>query len=471
MAKALPGTSTGSASTPSLRRSIPLFLALVYFLFGYSHMAVKVVQQGIDLISCLLVYGIGRELVNPRAGLAAALLFAAYPAYTRYSLAVMTETLFLFLLIASLFLLARTTRSGASADALVAGLVTGLSVLVRPAGGSVVPGALALLARDRRRAGKPLVLLYLAGTLLPVALWLFRNLLRLGGLYFAEVGPRQLWTGSNPAYGGAPFSRAAWAELLWRDPWASELDRGRRMLREALAFMLDDPERYLRYLIWRFGELWTMVSHVPAAEPDRWARLVSAPFAAVETVALPLGLLGFVRSLGQGRATALLATTSLTSILFHVVFGSDHRYRLPFDVIWLIYGGAFLALLSAIRTVDWRDFSLLGRPDPPSAPPRGAHRGRRVVAGVALALGLLLVAAFSARVALVSPPTAVPAAVDPRVTAALDARLRTLGLLDAWHAAGRPGYGDVRSTLSRPAPRRRGRRVRLLREWRRPTAR
>ena len=161
---------------PELKRTpgYPLFIALVYGLFGESRTLLIAVQVLVGVatigLACLLVHW------DRRAGLAAAVFLALDPVSTSHSLLMLTETLFTFVLVVALLLTIRllTGHGAARLLALGAGAAFAAATLVRPISYFVIVPVVAVVwfALCRRGWGRATVLAGL--TLLP-------SLLLIGG--------------------------------------------------------------------------------------------------------------------------------------------------------------------------------------------------------------------------------------------------------------------------------------------------
>ncbi len=73
----------------------PLFLALIYWLTGGSYLAVRWVQISIGLFNIFLVYLLGKNLFDYRAGLFSALGVATYWAFVHYDMELNQLTIYI----------------------------------------------------------------------------------------------------------------------------------------------------------------------------------------------------------------------------------------------------------------------------------------------------------------------------------------------------------------------------------------
>ncbi|HEV2836677.1 MAG TPA: glycosyltransferase family 39 protein [Pyrinomonadaceae bacterium] len=164
--------------SPSLIRlpGYPLFLAAVYKIFGHgNNTAVRVIQAGIDTLTCVLMALVAFEWTvdderKHRAATIAFALAAVCPFTAIYVATVLTEVLTNFLAVAMVLAVTfafkatdytektgrkNVVRKRAFAWWIVSGLIAGLAVLFRPDSGlfaAVVGGTLVLSVLFKRRA-------------------------------------------------------------------------------------------------------------------------------------------------------------------------------------------------------------------------------------------------------------------------------------------------------------------------------
>jgi 4-amino-4-deoxy-L-arabinose transferase-like glycosyltransferase len=83
----------------------PLFIAGVYKVFGADALHVRLLQVIIDSLTCILIYCIGRNIFNRRAGIIAGFFSSLYPGFIYYSTMLYQETTTIFLLTLLVFFL------------------------------------------------------------------------------------------------------------------------------------------------------------------------------------------------------------------------------------------------------------------------------------------------------------------------------------------------------------------------------
>lgn len=133
----------------------PFFLACINAVSGYSIHAVLVVQILLDVALCRLVYLLGVRLFDRRVGLWAAGLQAVSTVAIISSVRILSDSLFAFMLTASILLLLSHFKTLRYRPLLLGGIVAGCACYVRPIGvffGVIVLLVLLLRCRAVRRA-------------------------------------------------------------------------------------------------------------------------------------------------------------------------------------------------------------------------------------------------------------------------------------------------------------------------------
>ncbi len=115
-------------------RTAPLtaaFFALVYMIFGYNIIIARIAQALVGTLTCFIMYVLGKQIFNEKVGLASAATAAIYPSFITFSGSLFSETLLIFLLVMSTYLLLK--KDGIlSMNSFLSGLCFGLATLSRP---------------------------------------------------------------------------------------------------------------------------------------------------------------------------------------------------------------------------------------------------------------------------------------------------------------------------------------------------
>ena len=310
----------------------PIFLAVVYGLFGHSHLAVQLLQCGVGAATAVLVYRCA-SLIRPAMAGGVGLLSIAYGPLVGVSSEVMTETWFVFWVVLAVYLLLRVLLVEGSNRRLswAAGAVVGMAALTRPEG-IMIWAAFGITAiwQLRRRGA---VLAWWTGVALVLAVlpWSIRNY-----VMHASFVPITTHGGFILARSHAPTpgwkQENGWGiEKRVFDQIPSEAERDRYWRAQGWTHIRSDPGRYLRHSAERFLRFWYFFR--PGY--NLWFMIV-----------LPLFLAGVIR-LGGRPEFRLIGVYILLSVFLYtfVLYGST-RFRLPLEPFFLVFAGAYLSQLA-----------------------------------------------------------------------------------------------------------------------------
>ena len=303
----------------------PFFLALVYWVGGYSHLAVKIVQALVGAGTVVLVWALVRGLKREAAPIAGYLAMVYGPLVTVCA-EIMSETLFCFWIVLAgwLFVVADGRRN----YLLLAGVAVGLAALTRAVGLLWIP-ALALVAVWRLRGEGVRRVLWVGAALCVVLLpWGVRNWQVHG-----------VWVPVS-THGGFILARSNAFDPDWRQErgWGisesffhrlpSEIDRDRYWYAQGVAFIQEHPGYYLRLVGERFVRLWYFF------RPDYnfWFMVI-----------LPFFLIG-LRHYWRVEKFAYLSTFILLSTFVYsaILYGSV-RFRLPLEPLFIAFAAVYLS--------------------------------------------------------------------------------------------------------------------------------
>ncbi|MCH8025452.1 MAG: glycosyltransferase family 39 protein [Chloroflexi bacterium] len=249
----------------------PATLGALYFLVGHTPipdnlpLATGFFQVFLSVATVALVYYLGRRLFTPAVGLLAALWMALFPNLIFHTATYLTETLFIFLVLAALAVLFsfrwRDERPG-WARLLVFGVLMGFSALVRPVSLLFLPllpivWLIAGFGWQRALGYSGAVLVITAAVITP---WTIRNIVRMDALVIisANLGDNLCMGNYTDARGhfALPercFSEEEYAGLVRPE---FEVKRNNDNTRKAVSFILKNPRFELKLLSRKAYYIW-----------------------------------------------------------------------------------------------------------------------------------------------------------------------------------------------------------------------
>ena len=367
------GFAWGPGTPTSIRPPLyPFFIAGLWSLSGsQSLQVVRWAQVALALASVLLLYSVGRRWFGERAAFPAAIGLAVYPSLLFSGVLLLTEVMFITLLLVTVWGFARFAEHPSYGRAFVAGAALGLAALAR----SVMWPFILVLAPliwmaagpERRAARLGMVLVLLLGYVSVVGPWSARNSARqgtftvvdtMGGLNllmgnYEHTPEDRMWdavslTGSRAWHHDLPATApdgGSWTEGK-KEKWAQ---------RQAVAFMVAHPLVTARRAVLKFCDFWGLERDFIAgiqrgyyAPPRAVAVLAGIGITLGYALVAILGIIGIFLAPPQRNAHALLLAVILFVAGLHTVVFGHSRYHLPLIPLMLLYASA------AVTSGAWR---------------------------------------------------------------------------------------------------------------------
>ena len=358
----------------------PAFVALVWRLTGTeSLLVIRFAQVVVALGNVYLVYRLGLLLFDRRVALLAAAGLCLYPSLLGFSVFILTEVLFTFLLTSTVLGIAILLRKENTWVALGSGIALGLGALTRsvlwpfPA---ILCSFIFFAMRGSARRRLLITLLVFMGYAAVVGPWAIRNT-QLQGVFTVvdTMGGITLRMG-NYAY--TPLNRAwdpvtlhgdksIFQDLRAEHPNILSWTEGQKekwALRNALVYMLEHPGVTIQRSIVKFGNFWGLERTVIAGwqqelyKPPRWMAVIGTIliplFYAAVMLSACLGI--FLAPPEDRRAHGLLLLPLVFIAGMHALTFGHERYHLPLIPILLLYASA------AISRRSWQHFGNRLRP-------------------------------------------------------------------------------------------------------------
>jgi len=338
------------------------FLAVLYWPFGRSWLAVGIAQIAIAVLTALVVFAIGTRLRSPGVGLVAATIATLHPYVIWHDVHLNREVLdgLALALLALCALVAYERRSLPFAAA--TGAVAGVAILGN-ARLLLLPIAIAVYVAWRSPLAQALTAaaLVIGMAAVVVAPWVVRNKVQVG-CYAITTDSRALWKANNentrgvldrggwiddvPALPGAPPwpEYAADLTLAGKPTTVDECAQMRLYRDEVLDFWREHPGEKGLLALQATRMLWSPVPRESDESGSGTARLARKTIEPAFVISLyALAVVGaFVAPLHfVGLALLMLGYNTLAAM----VFAGTARYRVPWDFLLALLASLALAAL------------------------------------------------------------------------------------------------------------------------------
>lgn len=336
----------------------PFLLGGLYRLTGGSYLAPRLLQFILGALTALLTYALAWRLVGRLAGVASGLMAALYPVLLYFEGELLTETLFIFLIMLSLYLLVLARDKQKSCLWLLAGLCLGGALITRPTVAIFIPFAVlgALLFGKRKVVHALLVIVGVLVMLAPVT----AHNVAVSGEFIPLVwqGGLNLYLGNNPAADGwsatSPALRKDWwggyydqiaipRQELEREPLYTEVSD--YWTGKALEYIKGHPGPWAKLMLKKAALFWgsfEFPNNLDFNFMKLHSRVLRNPLLTFATVA-PLALLGLVVMAPRAKRLYFLYTFFLAFFAGTVAFFVCSRYRIPTLPVMMIFAGGAVA--------------------------------------------------------------------------------------------------------------------------------
>jgi len=316
----------------------PLFLSVLYTVFGLeNHLAARLCQAVVGSLIPVMIFLLGEKVaVGKGIGLLAGLFLVAHPSLVYFSGLLMTETLFTFLLVASLYMLAWATEVMPGYRDVTFGMLIGLTALTR----TVLIGFLPIIflwlwLRSSFREALQRVLLTSVGCVALILPWTIRNILvHRAFIPLTTKGGYNIYIYSYPVRDYAFNDR--WDVIAFPEmDGLSEVERARLLASQGRDYIRQNPLLFIGFAFRKLLDFWNPV-------PKSGSRLliaanvVSFGGAAVFTL-IGLVLLLIIPEMREPFVILLYALVGYY-MLECMIFTGGMKARLPTEPIMMLLG-------------------------------------------------------------------------------------------------------------------------------------
>ncbi len=351
----------------------PLFLAVVYALFGESPTWVRLVQSLLGSLSCVFLAILAARLYTKKIGLASGLIMALYGPLIYFDLDLLAPVLIVFFSCLGLLLLQLAHERDSPLLLAPAGFCLGAALVTWPIIGLFCGAVLALLAwQNRQNPASALryLAVFMTGLALPILPVLAHNVMHGEWVLISTNGGINFYIGNNPDWQQTVAMRPGYPwEKIVTMPFRLSGEEAVRQhgpsalyFKESLHYITTRPLSYLQaqltklyqlfygFEIMRNTDLYFFKQYAPLLDRLIWQTpWLKFPFGLL----IPFGLLGLLseqRRPGSPRYSLLyLATVSFGLLLFFITA----RYRIVLVPVLALYASLGAArIITAARRKD-----------------------------------------------------------------------------------------------------------------------
>ncbi|MBU2541464.1 MAG: glycosyltransferase family 39 protein [Candidatus Omnitrophica bacterium] len=313
----------------------PYFLSCIYYFFGHSYLAVRLIHAVLGAFTCIIIFLIAHRSLGLRIAIVSALIGCFNPTFIKLTEHLLTENLFTFLFaLSALFLLRQISQKRDHKNLICAGVLLGLTTLTRsvtllfPLFVLLFLGKRIALREDDFKKYSLSVLIFIFSFFLTIAPWTVRNwrvhhkfvpvVSRTGlGLYSSFV-PRD----------GKTFGFNADDEITKKaESLSTEVERSNFLAKQALKHIKDNPSQLFKLEILKILFFWA---------PFDWSILAGGVYNFAYGFILPFFILGIFASFKRFEELALIYLPIIYIQFFVLITFGIPRFRLPIEPFIII---------------------------------------------------------------------------------------------------------------------------------------
>ena len=340
---------TPFASEAAISRVGPgyqFFLAGIYKIFGRNLPLIWILQALIHTLSGFFIYLISKKIFKDFekreiAALISAFLFLFFIDIFELTSMILTETLFLFLLIVSIFSIIKFFENPEIKISALAGILFGLAILTRP---TVLPLFLIAFVLMVYKKYFKEAFLFLLIPFLIIAPWTVRNYkVHKTFILTSSAGGINFWMGNNPEATGESFYTEEMSEYIKKHGFVAAEKKG---FEEGKKFIIEHPFKFIK-----LSFIKTSIYFSAARPAAFWFHLngflmgLTAIFSSIFAfIIFSFGILGIVSAIKKRNFNInLLVSYALIAPLIVIPLVVETRYRYQIYPFLIIFSGIFLA--------------------------------------------------------------------------------------------------------------------------------
>ena len=306
----------------------PFVLSVIYVLFGYSKIVLRIFLSLVDAGHCLLFYLIARKYFDEKIPILTAIMLIFSPYYIYAIFTTNIETLFLFLHALFLLHFSCSLQKKIPWKFLISGILLGVATLCR-----AVPLLLPvfflpifiILYQDNIKIGLFCFAIFLVGFIFSITPWIVRNY-----LVFHRLVPIQTLGGYHLYIAG--LKKNDYAEFSsdherLKESDFSGVERDNIYYRRSFERIKENPIKFIRLMVGRFFKMWYKT------DSERYDKILLF----VNSILLLSAFTGIIISWRKWRNAIHLFIIVLYYINLHMAFIVIFRYILQIVPILIIF--------------------------------------------------------------------------------------------------------------------------------------
>lgn len=314
----------------------PFFLAGIYGFFGQNHVVLVLTQIFFDLISCVILFLIGKTIFDRKTAFIAVMVWGFYPFSTYYTARIMTEPMFTLLLALLIYVIIKTKDNISGKMAFSIGAIQAFICLCKASMLYTLPlVAIYLFGIRKIRQYVTLrnIFLLFLGFFLFVSPWTIRNyFVSERFILISTPGGYAFWSGNYFLTDGrdddelSPYQLELLEEarkgIATNDKDFMAPENSILFLKATIENIKSKPNEFVKLTFKKFLRFWYSIFHPKVKGFQVWVTILQLG------ILIP-GFFGVYRAVKNNKNVFPILMIILYLVIIHTITSSTLRYSIP----------------------------------------------------------------------------------------------------------------------------------------------
>lgn len=346
---------------PTARREplYPVFLAIVYRLFGESLFIARLSQVFINVVSIFLIYLIAKEIFDELTAVLSVAISSFWPNFIYFCGALLREIFFMFFVLLEILMLIRCTKTQKTINYVFLGIISALMALIKTEGIAIFVMVCIYLLINKFSIKK--VLIMCISFIFIFSLWVYRNYRVFKTVILGNTwGGLAFWSGTDILpfeIRGLPDEEIYKLTLedVIKAKELDEIEENKFYYERAFKYYLENPVKIITLPIKKFLKFWRFLPHKGRIYGvDEKKMIVLGSISIPVFILFFIGIIFMLFSRNQLRKNLIVLIPIVALNCVYCIFFSQIRYRIPIEPFVIMISSFTLnKILNLIKTFHY----------------------------------------------------------------------------------------------------------------------
>ncbi|HOK55974.1 MAG TPA: glycosyltransferase family 39 protein [bacterium] len=321
----------------------PLFLALIYKIFGHNYLTAKIGLAVLSSLTVILIFFLGKTLIDEKKGILASIIYSIYPPSIFWTGYLAPETITTFFLTLSIFLILKSEKENLKIlNLILGGLSFGYLCITRPTFLLIIPFVFLIFFWKYKIKFFKKSLPFLLSIIIFPFLWGLRNFIILKHFVVTSTEGGIVFFIANNEYSLSSPSGFYHSENVDEFKGLSEVEIDKLLYKKTFDFIQKNPKIFLKLLFDRFFRFWRFYPHTISGPGEAYKKIHQIISFITETPIIILGFLGIFISFREFKSLVLIYSVIFLYSGISIFIRTTIRYRFPIMGFLILFALYFL---------------------------------------------------------------------------------------------------------------------------------